>query len=323
MSVPGYPKQFVQAFSVVFNVSCPLILSEGPVVGKPQGFKYSIVEVDETDVYISSSDDAGGAIYSIPKTGGPLKNLAFTGLVKTFGIDGKNAYWTEKEYEGVSIKKVSKKGGEAVLLMSILTMPKFMAVDAGDDGHVWLTTDTALYAIPKSGDKAEIKARGDNLLGVATDSGYVYYSEGKSGQLGIGKIIKLSKAGESKTDLITGVSAGYIHADDKNVYWVEQTSRWTFAIKSVPKAGGTVITLASGITKPVTGISSDSTHVYWIEKKVDKGSEWEIKRVKRGVVETIETVNNVPSNVAVDEKYVYWAEASDALKKSTKTPCQE
>ncbi|MGH7439761.1 MAG: hypothetical protein ACRENE_29065 [Polyangiaceae bacterium] len=102
--------------------------------------------------------------------------------------------------------------------------------------------------------------------------------------------------------LVTGLTAPFgILVDGQNVYWSDTTAG---TISSVPKAGGSVTTLASGQAKP-TYLAQDTDHVYWGNNL--GGAVMSVAKSGTGTPQVVSTAVS-PGQVAVDDAYLYWLE---------------
>ena len=99
-----------------------------------------------------------------------------------------------------------------------------------------------------------------------------------SSSLGIGLIARVPVGGGPQTTLATGRTLGIdgIAGDDSNVYWLEGDGAIEQgAVAALPKSGGQVAILASGLGDP-SAIAVDDTAVYFIAsgniEKIAKGA---------------------------------------------------
>lgn len=104
---------------------------------------------------------------------------------------------------------------------------------------------------------------------------------------------------------------GGLAADGCNVYWNEVDPTGSSAtVKSVPRCGGAVTTIASGQPYPALGVTQDAWWVYWTGRGV-------IRRAPKGggSIQTLATVSGQdPWAIAVDDAFVYWTDNGSASR---------
>jgi outer membrane protein assembly factor BamB len=226
------------------------------------------IAVDQTNVYVVASGDYQGTpseITAVPieGTSAPLPLASSPDLLAGPVVAGPSLlYWVDEDVESVL-----KTGGTATSAVPGVAAVA-LAVDASN--LYWSAAD-GIYRQPFSGGS-------DQLLGVPADpepttpTGYaataialdgtnVYYTlnnvAGSVGYIPIG--------GGPATVLASGrpASLDAVAVDDRNVYWVEGDGTiQQGAIAAVPKAGGQVAVLVSGLSDP-TSVVVDSTGVYY------------------------------------------------------------
>jgi hypothetical protein len=98
--------------------------------------------------------------------------------------------------------------------------------------------------------------------------------------------------------------------DSTSVYWTTCGDPTGGFVLTVPKAGGEVVTLASG--DRLSGIAVDAANVYWIAGTADASSGAVMKMPSSGGIATTLSVRSEspssPSHIAVDDTSVYWTE---------------
>jgi Cys-tRNA(Pro) deacylase len=93
--------------------------------------------------------------------------------------------------------------------------------------------------------------------------------------------------------------------DDVNVYWTDCGDPGEGAVLQVPKAGGAVITLATG--NGLSGIGVSGGSVYWVASTVGSTSGTIMSvPIGGGAPVTLAHQSGAPSHLAVDETGVFW-----------------
>jgi len=118
---------------------------------------------------------------------------------------------------------------------------------------------------------------------------------------------------------------GPLLVDNNNVYWLEVNSQGTTAIKQIPKSGGLVETLDSGLSY-VDDFTVDTTDLYWLQEFPSNGTDVaQILRVPLGgggLVEVYGTGPKVVGSVGVGSPgiakdplspNVYWTLGGESL----------
>ncbi len=133
--------------------------SSPPVVIAPTMTRYAWAMVtDETNVYWAALESGinGGAIFSVPKSGGtPLMIASKQARPSSIAVDETHVYWTNEgrasageEEGGGAVMSVPKAGGTPTTLVDDLPLADAIALDA--DGVVWQDHYT-IRRIPKAG----------------------------------------------------------------------------------------------------------------------------------------------------------------------------
>jgi hypothetical protein len=146
----------------------------------------------------------------------------------------------------------------------------------------WLGTDTqaldisgpmgsgaalAVFAAPKTGGTAQVVASyGLDIAptpynGIAADATGLYWSDP------YGSIMTVPSVGATPVTLAAGSSGtvgwsgGPLAMDATNVYWADENGG-PATLRSVPKAGGTTTTIATGETQ-TQSVAVDESFIYW------------------------------------------------------------
>lgn len=110
---------------------------------------------------------------------------------------------------------------------------------------------------------------------------------------------------------------GNIDVDSINIYIAETGTPPNYldgTIKSIPKAGGPITTLASNQVNPVRGLATDGTDVYWSEHT----TSGDLKKVPvgGGTITTLISGLNKPYGSVLDSANTYWSEWGGGTIKS-------
>jgi hypothetical protein len=117
--------------------------------------------------------------------------------------------------------------------------------------------------------------------------------------------------------LATSTDPQFLAVDSKNVYWTDDGdgssgNTGTGSVLSVPIAGGTVTTLATGLLSPA-GIAVDATDVYWVDfGLLDPPGDVMKVAVSGGTPVTLATSTGggTPTHITIDAKNVYWTDGN-------------
>ena len=260
------------------------------------------IVMDSTHVYWANTVGTSGCspactftIKQIPKSGGSATTIATTTqVIVDLAISGGFVFWEEEGLGpvnndgsiGSKIKKVSVAGGTATVLVNGLL--------------------NGLIAPPSPGfDPASWHPRG----GMATDGLDVYFADADFFQSY--RVMKVPVAGGSVT-VMDHVTAGNgsnfvrdMQLDDTHVYWVDADS-----LKSMPKAGGISVDLASGLPSPVS-LAYIGGNLYWLETVCcahkQKGAI-KVISASGGAPLTVRADIESPVSISVDTSKLYWVE---------------
>ena len=235
------------------------------------GFSLSAIVIDADRVfwfdYNASLGNSGGAIRSVAKTGGAVTVIASgLGGVNAFTVDGNNVYWTEFNIAdgNGTVKQAPKAGGAPITLASDF-FPNGIAVD--------LTT--------------------------------VFYSGGGGASTGTKRV---PIGGGAVTNVTLGAgsfAAASLALDATFIYGVDLSGGGipTGKAQRVPKAGGTVEVLATGLENAF-GAVLDNGSLYWAEI-ADPGKIGKAPRAGGGAT-YLATGLRGPHNVALDDTFAYF-----------------
>jgi hypothetical protein len=197
-------------------------------------------------------------------------------------VDSENVYWANL-YEETSdpgapipplIMSIPKTGGTPVVLAAVRGFPSGIAVDS--ERVYW----TVLISVD-----AETQTYEGRLWGVPKTGGAAALLASEPG-----RIVAMAM-------------------DDDNLYWANPDTR---SIMSVAKAGGSPVTLASGLAYLQAGIQVSATSVYWtISSEVpSEGALLEVPKRGGNVVTLASGIFG--ESVAVDNDSVYWSRFDDS-----------
>jgi hypothetical protein len=263
------------------------------------------------------TDNADGTVKRVKVDGtGAVETIATAQAQPiTLAVSSDGVFWANGG--GKEIMTLRTDAGAPTSLGNAVGRPNSLTVDVS---HVWFTQSapTAIArarANPEDGIRVQTVTPlpdGGQLGGLAIFAGDIYFTDVNAD--GVGTVAKTSAGGGAVT-MIAGDQPGptAIVASDASVAWANQGTPPAFddgAIVRVLK-DGTVATIADG--RPYPGfIVADETHAYWIE-----GHLGEVGRVARAplaggevtVVAPIARLTETTSNVAIDARNVYWANA--------------
>ncbi len=239
------------------------------------GFALANVVLDTNAVYWFDYNAAqgftGGALRSVPKSGGAVTVLASgLGGVNAFAVDGTALYWTEFNIGsgGGSVKKVSKSSGAVTVLATGFPMQ--------ENGQ------PSPFDVFFPG-------------GIALDANFVYWSEGVGGSA----IRRVPKAGGPVVDI--GRGQGFSPALSMDASFFYGTNGPSAA--RMPIAGGTVEILASGLNHAISSVL-DGGFLYWAEL-TNPGKIARVSATGGTVTVLAQNIDN-PHNVVVDNSFAYY-----------------
>ncbi len=179
-----------------------------------------------------------------------------------------------------------------------------------DSEYLYFTelADGRIRKVAKTGGPVATLATGiQRVTEITCDSEYVYYADEYSGY--DGKVIRIQKNGENPTILASGlIWIFFIAQDTDHIYFAEgQRPSSPGSVKKVPKAGGPIMTLATGISE-TGGLVADSEYVYFVSNRITASR---INRVNKDGANLVTLASGLGTHVdwlAVDDEYVYFAE---------------
>jgi hypothetical protein len=216
-------------------------------------------------------------------------------------VDGTHVYFTLYNGTG-ALMKVSKAGGDAVVLEDGLDFPDEIVLDASS---IYLTVNGGgqILRFPKAGGDVELLASGQfGPSGIAADDATVFWVNYFAGE-----VASVPKAGGEVTLLAPAEANAFrMAAGADRIYWSGLTS----GLRTMPKTGGPVTTMAGGDPRTM---ATDRTHVYWTDTEGDSLQRAELDE---GAAETVASFPGAfPDGVAVDEDFAYVALAEGSVMK--------
>ncbi len=207
------------------------------------------IAVDDANVYWTAqgSPSAGGAVLSAPKNGGAPVMLA-AGMALPWGIavDDQNVYWADQggavdpSDDGLpqdvgSIQAVAKSGGPARTLASLLSIPKFVALDG--DGIVW-QDDSLVGRVAKTGGppiKLAAMAPASTSSNLVVADGHAFWAVGD----GAWSIQSVATTGAGPSTLASDIpQPSNVVVAGSTAFWSLKGGAEVGAVQSVPTSGG-------------------------------------------------------------------------------------
>ena len=226
----------------------------------------SFIALDATHVYWSSE----AAIRRVPREGGAIETLADAQPIPMgLAVDEGFVYWAN--HNDPSIRRVPKTGGQWSELAVDIEGGGAFSMVVLDESYVYARGNCGeIVRIAKSGGPVEPVVSSEGCIGgIAIDEQWVYYAVDSHG----GAIARVPKSGGVEQVLApaeVAAAGGYtggapgIAVDAERVVWMSSN---TGRVLSVPKAGGDVKELATGIHMG-QDVVTDGEHVYWSEFNV-------------------------------------------------------
>ena len=293
------------------------------------------VAADATSVYFTSGIDDW--IRKVAATGGsPITLFSGSGnsYSQAIAVGSTHVYWSsfDRQTGQSSVLAVSVDGGEPTTIVSGQTSMTAIAVDSTN--LYWLgTLDGKVMKAPLAGGEPTTLATEGLLESLAVDATNVYYTTGDlenttNGSVTRGSVMKVPIDGNTPMRLAEGPfpgESGTLAVDDNNVYFVAVVDGANDQVLSVPKTGGPVTTLASGVTLPV-GLAADATGVYWTSSRPSEASgALAMVPLTGGPVVTLAARLGHPRSVALGGTSVFWAQdyGEAKLMRIPKNPCRD
>lgn len=166
--------------------------------------------------------------------------------------------------------------------------------------------DHAIMKIAVGGSVPEtfVEEPADRVSDIALDDAFVYWTTWNSGDHASSALMKAPRSGGAPTVLASGKLSRGVAVDGTHVYWTWGTPGPS-QVARVPKDGGVPEAIAEGLAGQV---ATDGVHVYWTEVSTTSMTSGRIFKAPTGggAVVALAEGQPDPTDIAVDENYVYW-----------------
>jgi len=229
--------------------------------------------VDETTIYFITADDAStGSLYSIPRAGGMLNQLA-TKLPAPIDlvIDATSVYWInlgtiigEDLAADGSVERINKNGTGRQVLADKLSAPLGLAIDGTDvylaeTGLATGSSSAGVRRFAKSGGAVTKLVDGDAAIAITISGSDVFYSTLSADTA---SVFRIPKSGGMSQLLITDVLAFTLSVFDSKLYAAVINTDGSTAILSVPTLGG-ALRIVRDVALDTTSFALDDCAVYY------------------------------------------------------------
>jgi hypothetical protein len=197
-------------------------------------------------------------LVTFPLPLGPRQDLTEVGSLAAIVADQDNLYWVQDMNnfgERPNLFKMPVRGGSPAGVLPGLDFESPHGLAADSDSLYWTDWHSgSVYTVEKIGGGRRTVVGGQTMPhALVLDGEYLYWT-----CFGNGSVVRAAKTGRDVTVLASGFQeATALTIDDKNVYFACKDR-----VVKVPKAGGTVVTLADAQLN-VRGVQVDDGYVYW------------------------------------------------------------
>ena len=281
---------------------------------KPTTFRAS----DTYLYWVARASETGSTtsvVQRMPIQGGTVETPTDPATMSGLTLDASFLYFGDDDTQ--AIDRVPLTGGAAQQLAPIAMVPNVdgsvthpFGIVAYADRLYFSVSGGLVLRVGKDGTGLSGIALGGSLvIDLVVDNDNLYFRDSDT-------VFRIPHTGGATTTMFKAQAGSFINAlrlDDAYVYWTVAPSSVAGQgqVQRMPKAGGAVETLATGLDQP-TAIAIDSTDVYFADSRSDvsPGS---------GVIERIQSPNGAPTvlveNIAnpysliVTATDVYWTNA--------------
>jgi hypothetical protein len=290
---------------------CLIALVSGQTAMRENSFAIDAVNAYWGAQYFNTS--TGGAVLSVPLTGGPVSTLAAqqnfpSGIV----AGGTIVYWANSNEDATGVASIEwaepGPGYSGTLVSGFGGNPGPIALDpyyvywADVNGGVTHVRKVSRFNAP---DAAPLAAEMTALFGIAVDRSYVYFTG-----LATGDILAVALDGGTPVEVVRGQDRPWgLVADGTALYWT--TLAGTVATTHGVDAGSKILATKIG-TGTWANLAVDGSYVYWTSGRCDMnaGPCPSVMKVpiEGGPVTTLASDLPDPEGIAVDATSVYWAD---------------
>ncbi len=208
---------------------------------------------------------SGAGLFAVPIGGGAATMLSPDAWAMQIAVDDANVYGSLTLWSvpiGGGSKTPLQQGGAPVESNAIALYGDNVYVASGPLGT------SGVLTVPKTGGMPTVLVANRAHPGaIAVDATGIYWSESPYLDQS-GGIFRAAPDGSGVTQLAPDDDANGLVIDADSVYW---SASAVGAIRTVPKDGGNVVTLATGLAGPA-GIVEHGGNVYWAEQPAQDAS---------------------------------------------------
>lgn len=258
------------------------------------------VAIDAQNIYYDGS--FGKDVTILPKIGGSPVTLASNiGSVERLAVDATNVYVATAGNGVFAVPIAGADGGVPPALVPSLDS-RALAIDSST--IYYGASSVGLAKIAKIGGQPTTLDAADDVFAIATDGSFVYYGWYSAGKY---ELRKIATSGGAPTTLRTPWE-GVLTVAGGTLLFTDCASNGTDCdVYAMPTAGGAARVVAGGASG-AGDITADATYVYWVSAYTSRVSR---ALLAGGPVEVIANMQDDPQAIAVDDKWIYWANYTD------------